>query len=133
MADFIRRKGIIAWVFCLIIGALGCHSTEEQTDVDIVPRPLSIEKGAGHFVFKPETVISIPGNEYQKIAETFVSLFTHSAGFTPQIRVGQEGDICLVVDQSLKEEAYEMQVQSKKIILKAAGAKDSSMHFKICV
>lgn len=123
MADFIRRKGIIAWVFCLIIGALGCHSTEEQTDVDIVPRPLSIEKGAGHFVFKPETVISIPGNEYQKIAETFVSLFTHSAGFTPQIRVGQEGDICLVVDQSLKEEAYEMQVQSKKIILKAAGAK----------
>lgn len=124
MADFIRKKGIIAWVFCLIIGALGCHSTEEQTDVDIVPRPLSIEKGAGHFVFKPETVISIPGNEYQKVAETFVSLFTHSAGFTPQIRVGQEGgDICLVVDNSLKEEAYEMKIQPRKIILKAAGAK----------
>lgn len=130
MADFIRKKGIIAWVFCLIIGALGCHSTEEQTDVDIVPRPLSIEKGAGHFVFKPETVISIPGNEYQKVAETFVSLFTHSAGFTPQIRVGQEGgDICLVVDNSLKEEAYEMKIQPRKIILKAAGGQG----FFLCI
>ena len=82
-----------------------------------------MEKGTGSFTFGPNTVITVPTEEQKPVAGLFASLFTRSAGFTPKVQVGTEGDVCLELDKNLPEDAYEMQVSSGQIRVKASDSK----------
>ncbi|WP_434738649.1 beta-N-acetylhexosaminidase [Phocaeicola barnesiae] len=114
---------MIACVVSLMLGLSGCSSVKTQRDVAIVPTPLSMEKGTGSFTFGPNTVITVPTEEQKPVAGLFASLFTRSAGFTPKVQVGTEGDVCLELDKNLPEDAYEMQVSSGQIRVKASDSK----------
>lgn len=120
--NILPKTGMIALV-SLMLGLSGCNSAKVQRDATIVPTPLSMEKGTGSFTFGPKTVITVPTEEQKPVATLFANLFTHSAGFTPKIQVGTEGDVCLELDKKLPEEAYEMHVSSERIRVKASDSK----------
>lgn len=121
--NILPKAEMIACVVSLMLGLSGCSSVKTQRDVAIVPTPLSMEKGTGSFTFGPNTVITVPTEEQKPVAGLFVSLFTRSAGFTPKVQVGTEGDVCLELDKNLPEDAYEMQVSSGQIRVKASDSK----------
>lgn len=121
--NILPKTEMIACVVSLMLGLSGCSSVKTQKDVAIVPTPLSMEKGTGSFTFGPNTVITVPTEEQKPVAGLFVSLFTRSAGFTPKVQVGTEGDVCLELDKNLPEDAYEMQVSSGQIRVKASDSK----------
>ena len=114
-------------VGCMIgmtITFTSCHNTHKELNSrSIVPAPLSIERTEGEFVFNANTIIAVPSENEAQVARLFTSLFTSSAGFTPQVKVAQEGDIILRLNENLKEEAYEMNVQPERIILTASTSK----------
>lgn len=112
--------------FCLLGGVLlvaGCGKSIPVSEVVIVPQPLSLEKQSGSFLFNAQTVVVVPDVATKFVAETFTSLFTASAGFTPLVKIGGEGNVVLTIDKAMKSEAYELQITSKKIIVKSADAK----------
>ena len=121
--NILPKTEMIACVVSLMLGLSGCSSVKTQRDVAIVPTPLSMEKGTGSFTFGPNTVITVPTEEQKPVAGLFASLFTRSAGFTPKVQVGTEGDVCLELDKNLPENAYEMQVSSGQIRVKASDSK----------
>ena len=121
--NILPKTEMIACVVSLMLGLSGCSSVKTQRDVAIVPTPLSMEKGTGSFTFDPNTVITVPTEEQKPVAGLFASLFTRSAGFTPKVQVGTEGDVCLELDKNLPEDAYEMQVSSGQIRVKASDSK----------
>ena len=121
--NILPKTEMIACVVSLMLGLFGCSSVKTQRDVAIVPTPLSMEKGTGSFTFGPNTVITVPTEEQKPVAGLFASLFTRSAGFTPKVQVGTEGDVCLELDKNLPEDAYEMQVSSGQIRVKASDSK----------
>lgn len=121
--NILPKTEMIACVVSLMLGLSGCSSVKTQRDIAIVPTPLSMEKGTGSFTFGPNTVITVPTEEQKPVAGLFASLFTRSAGFTPKVQVGTEGDVCLELDKNLPEDAYEMQVSSGQIRVKASDSK----------
>lgn len=121
--NILPKTEMIACVVSLMLGLSGCSSVKTQRDVAIVPTPLSMEEGTGSFTFGPNTVITVPTEEQKPVAGLFASLFTRSAGFTPKVQVGTEGDVCLELDKNLPEDAYEMQVSSGQIRVKASDSK----------
>ena len=121
--NILPKTEMIACVVSLMLGLSGCSSVKTQRDVAIVPTPLSMEKGTGSFTFGPNTVITVPTEEQKPVAGLFASLFTRSAGFTPKVQVGTEGDVCLELDKNLPEDAYEMQVSLGQIRVKASDSK----------
>lgn len=121
--NILPKTEMIACIVSLMLGLSGCSSVKTQRDVAIVPTPLSMEKGTGSFTFGPNTVITVPTEEQKPVAGLFASLFTRSAGFTPKVQVGTEGDVCLELDKNLPEDAYEMQVSSGQIRVKASDSK----------
>lgn len=121
--NILPKAEMIACVVSLMLGLSGCSSVKTQRDVAIVPTPLSMEKGTGSFTFGPNTVITVPTEEQKPVAGLFASLFIRSAGFTPKVQVGTEGDVCLELDKNLPEDAYEMQVSSGQIRVKASDSK----------
>lgn len=121
--NILPKTEMIACVVSLMLGLSGCSSVKTQRNVAIVPTPLSMEKGTGSFTFGPNTVITVPTEEQKPVAGLFASLFTRSAGFTPKVQVGTEGDVCLELDKNLPEDAYEMQVSSGQIRVKASDSK----------
>ena len=121
--NILPKTEMRACVVSLMLGLSGCSSVKTQRDVAIVPTPLSMEKSTGSFTFGPNTVITVPTEEQKPVAGLFASLFTRSAGFTPKVQVGTEGDVCLELDKNLPEDAYEMQVSSGQIRVKASDSK----------
>lgn len=120
---FQSKKWLMACIAALALGMSGCHSPKQLEDVVIVPQPLSVEKGDGSFSFSGKTVIAVADDEQRIVAENFALLFTKPAGFTPKVEKTRDGDIVFSTDRSMKEDAYELQITSDKIKIKAADVK----------
>lgn len=90
--------------------------------VSLVPCPGSIVPGTGNFHFSAKTTFAVENEEQAVEVRRFTELLTRAAGFTPRIKVGnKKGDICLTTDVGLKEEAYKLEITSKRINIHAAG------------
>lgn len=115
------------WPFLLLLGIVGinagCGKAVTLSEVAIVPQPVSVERQDGAFVFDARCVIAVPGDSVQAVAENFASLFTASAGFTPAVKVGENGNVLLTTDRSIKSEAYELHISSDRITVKASDVK----------
>lgn len=115
------RKWIQIGVYSFVLGLMSCTSSEQVREVTLIPTPVSVEKGEGCFSFTPSTVIAVSDESQLVVANVFASLFSQSAGFTPKVKLCNEGDIQFVVDTLMKDEAYEMAIQTGNITVKAAG------------
>lgn len=107
----------------LMLSLAACTESAPPQTKTLVPKPLSVETADGVFHFGPQTVLTIPDEAQRPIAEAFASLFTQTAGFTPSVKTGQEGDIVFTPDTTLKAEAYTLCVTPKRIDITAADAR----------
>ena len=103
----------------LSVGLSGCKSGKDNAERIIVPQPLSVVHETGKFTFDSNTVITVPGDEQKMVAELFASLFDKSAGFMPRVSVGTQGDVYLLSDGNMKDDAYSLSIRPDKIIIKA--------------
>lgn len=110
-----------------ILGLMLCSSlfftapVHADKTLPLVPAPASMVKGNGQFTFTERTVIAVENDAQRQVAELFSGLFARTAGFTPQIVNGTQGEVRLVTDSTLKDEAYHLEVNGKQIVMKAAG------------
>ena len=123
MIDIKINKCLLSFGIGMAMLLAGCGKTAAPQEIAIVPQPSLIEKQEGSFVFDAHCVISVPDEGTQLVAENFTSLFTTPAGFTPEVVSGGNGNVQLVVDETLKSESYELNVASDKITVKASDAK----------
>lgn len=89
----------------------------------MVPRPAQMMPGSGNHLFSDQTVFAVENEEQAKVARSLIALFTRTAGFTPKLNVGGEGNVRLLTDPSLKSEAYSLEVSPQEIIIKASDNK----------
>ena len=118
-----QTKKNLLLIFACILMLSACHTTASRPSAILVPHPLSSEAGNGAFRITENTVLAVPGDQERMIAENFATLFARSAGFTPSVKTGQEGDIVFTPDTTLKAEAYTLCVTPKRIDITAADAR----------
>lgn len=112
-------------ILCLWL-VTGVASVGAQTGpghpVSLVPCPVQLTPGEGQFTFTKKTTLVVENEAQAAVARDFAALFTETAGFTPEVKVGGKGEIRLCTDASLKPEAYRLQVTPKRIEMAAADA-----------
>lgn len=92
--------------------------------ISLVPRPTQIVPGNGNYLFSAQTLFVVENKEQKEMAELFTELFTHAAGFTPEVKIGgDKGDIRFVTDTTLKSEGYSLNVSSREVLVKASDNK----------
>lgn len=118
------------YLLCFLIALIGALSTpllqaqENKHGLSIIPSPVSLTEGTGHFVFSEKTEIALEDKEGEKIVRNFTDLFAQSAGFVPKLKVGsKKGDVCLLKDEMLAEEAYKLEVTVNKVVVRASTTK----------
>ena len=117
-----RYRTIHTLVCFLLLMAANIQADNLTQPVSLVPCPVSIVPGTGNFHFSAKTTFAVENEEQAVEVRRFTELLTRAAGFTPRIKVGnKKGDICLTTDVGLKEEAYKLEITSKRINIHAAG------------
>lgn len=117
-------KYTLLYICLLFFPFVAIHADNITQIPDIVPAPVQMVPGSGSFRFSSHTVFSVENAEQAGVAQGFIQLFTHAAGFTPKLKTGaRKGDILFVTDRSLKSEAYELDVTPKNITIKASDVK----------
>ena len=119
---------MIKYIFILLTGFLasivtGCDNTNLTRSISMVPRPAQMMPGSGNHLFSDQTVFAVENEEQAEIARGLITLFTRTAGFTPKLNVGGEGNVRLLTDPSLKSEAYSLEVSPQEIVIKASDNK----------
>ena len=119
---------MIKYIFILLTGFLvsivpGCDNTNLTHCISMVPRPAQMMPGSGNHLFSAQTVFVVENEEQAEVARSLIALFTRTAGFTPKLNVGGEGNVRLLTDPSLKSEAYSLEVSPQEIIIKASDNK----------
>lgn len=112
------------------MGAIGIAcSSPETTHLEretVIPRPVSMIKGTGKFVFTPQTIWQVENAEQIQIAKQLTGQFETSAGFAMNVEksVGKiKGkNVYFRTDSLLKPEAYTLTVKPKEIVITASSA-----------
>lgn len=115
------KIGVFCGLLGMIVGLTGCHSSEKMKERVVVPAPLEMKKADGTFTFQAATRIAVPGEEQRLVAQWFAGLFRTAAGFEPKVEVAGQGDVLLVLDSSLKEEAYKLDITSDLLQITASS------------
>lgn len=118
------KKYTIFLCIGLLFSIVSVQADNLTQTIPLVPRPIQMVSGNGNYLFTPKTVFAVENEEQAEVARYFIDLFTRAAGFTPKLKMGgKKGDVRFVTDRSLKEEAYQLEVTTKGICIKASGAK----------
>lgn len=117
-------KYTLLYILLLLFPAAFAQADNLVRPVQVVPAPVQVIPGAGSYRFSTRTVFSVENAEQAEVARHFIRLFTRAAGFTPKLETGAEtGDVRLVTDRSLKNEAYQLSVTPEGITVKASDKK----------
>lgn len=121
---------MVKYIFLVLIGLVLPFVTVYPTDTNLkqtlplIPCPAQIVPGNGNYLFSAKTIFAVENKEQAEVAKDFIGMFTHAAGFTPQLKVGSnKGDIRFQTDKQLKSEAYILNVSPKGILIKASDCK----------
>lgn len=117
----IKHRLILSMLLCITITVQAHHS--DEGDITIIPQPQSVHLHNGKFTFDKNTTIIARTKEQQVIAQNFANLFSHTAGFTPQVKRSGNGNIIFQTVNNLKDEAYELDIRTNKITIKASSNK----------
>lgn len=118
-------KHIIICILLLTLCPLAALQADDLTQtVSIVPCPVQMVSGTGHFRFSGGTTLVVENAEQAKVVQNFINLFTKAAGFTPVLKMGKmKGDVRFVTDKSLKSEAYRLDIIPEQITVRASDVK----------
>lgn len=101
-----------------------CSDTKMQ-QLNVVPRPAEVQIERGHFLLTPQTEIRVAGGEDIMAACHFFANYVGRAFGTPLKIVqgnGAKGAINVRIDTTLKQEAYQLEVNRKEIDILGGSA-----------
>ncbi|MDN5202147.1 family 20 glycosylhydrolase [Fulvivirgaceae bacterium BMA10] len=93
-----------------------------ENDIQIIPKPVSTVLGEGSFTFNKNTKFQVTSEDQRSAAAALTDRFSIVAGFSPEIITeGQSANnaVIFVVDEKLKEDAYELSIKKDQINIKA--------------
>jgi hexosaminidase len=115
------------WMTTVLFALYACSSIDNKTQpINIIPEPLSIERATGNFILSSRTKLLFPSDEsVKKVAEFFTDWVKVPMGFNLQVAEspGNKNVISfeLSSENEAGEEGYILEVNRKKIIIRAAG------------
>ncbi|WP_420602280.1 beta-N-acetylhexosaminidase [Flagellimonas sp.] len=113
------KKGVL---FFMITILFACQQKEMlKGSVAIIPKPAEQVVGEGYFEINKSTKVLVENEEQEAVAKRFFNQFKAVSGWAPSINRGGTGDILFVTDSTLEEEAYELEVKTSTITLKASS------------
>ncbi|MDN3665195.1 beta-N-acetylhexosaminidase [Algibacter miyuki] len=112
------KKIFLAGLVCFSV-LVSCSKKELlKGDLDIIPLPAELVAGDGHFIINESTTISVNTEEEQAIATRFFEKFKTATGWLPEIGINKaNADIVFSADTTLENEAYELEVTPKNILI----------------
>lgn len=121
-----KKINLISIVVLCIIMLAGCAGEPNQ-DVNIIPQPQSVTVEDGGFTLSPKTVINVvKGAEDLNPACVFFSQLTEkSFGSRLNVETGDSKNnaVNIIVDPSMKPEAYDLNVSKKKVDIRGGSSK----------
>lgn len=117
-------RGLFAFLCMCLFTCSSINAEGEKKPVALIPYPVSLVESEGKFVFAQDMVIALEDKSLRVIAKDFVDLFERASGISLKVKVkSKKGDIVLLLDESVREEGYKLEVKKEKIIIKSAGVK----------
>lgn len=123
----VKKKMTYRFIATLLLGLLLLNScTQKKLELQIgkahiIPQPISQIEADGHFEVKASSIIAVENETQKAVANQFFSQFQKVAGWTPQINIGDQGDIRFSTDKTIKHEGYNLKVTTNNITIKAAS------------
>ena len=118
-----RRIQFLGTLFLLFI-LLGCESGSEKTKkmgVQLIPKPLKLTEGKGHFELSSATRLYFP-EEFKVGGDFLVNFIENGTGFTLKKSKKSTSNIRFLKDSLLPSEGYTLQISKKQIEIKASDA-----------
>ena len=119
-------KPIKTFLIALLIATVASCSKSKvfvESDIHIIPKPMELELQEGVFEFTKNTKIVVTNAFQKELAKQFNHKIGVAIGFNLQIveEVSSENCIQFLVNSKLKNEAYELSINSNKIIVSAGS------------
>ena len=97
---------------------------EEAGRIAVIPQPLAMETQEGDYTLSHLTAITYPNDEVKADVETFAAQLKAASGIaltlSPTQGTQADNNICLVEDNTLGTEAYNLDVTAQGVTIKAA-------------
>ncbi len=119
----------ILLALCLSFVFLSCSQQQsEQRNINIIPKPVSFEKGNGNFILDAETKIIYPDDSsIKQVADFFISQIAIPTGFKLQVGSKHESSNVIVFtineNKALGKEEYQLTVNKESIVVQANDSK----------
>lgn len=121
-----KKINLISIVVLCIIMLAGCAGEPNQ-EVNIIPQPQSVTVEDGGFTLSPKTVINVVkrAEDLNPACVFFSQLTEKSFGSRLRVENGDEKNhaVNIIVDSSMKPEAYDLNVSKKKIDIRGGSSK----------
>ena len=121
------NKAIVGSVLLiLLMAAFGCSEKSKtdfsQEDIHIVPKPKELIVNPGAFEFTADTKFVVDG-EFAEVVNFLREKFNRSAKWDLEVVTAAPANnfVELVIETSLEEEAYVLEVTKEKVTIKAKG------------
>ncbi|WP_019601981.1 glycoside hydrolase family 20 protein [Teredinibacter turnerae] len=130
-----KSKKIVAAIACLLIAGnaiaarISSSSLDSVPSLSVVPKPVSLTPGDGHFLFSPTTTITVNDERLKPVAELFADFFVKPSGIDLPVSLGDANapiQIILVPAAQFgsdKSEAYRLQVTADRVHIVAPSEK----------
>lgn len=122
----ITMKNMLCCILCnlLLVAIFILASCERPAEMAVViPAPVSMEQKWGSLDLTDDTSMSVDDASLLPVAECFAGLLETSAGFSVDIKCGDDhADIRLLSDPSMESEAYELYVDNNGIEIYASSS-----------
>ncbi|MBD0835566.1 family 20 glycosylhydrolase [Aestuariibaculum suncheonense] len=94
-----------------------------EADIQIIPKPLALQVNQGGFQFNSNTQFVVEDESQKAALEDLINKFKTAAGFTSEIvnETPSKNYVQFVTDANLKQEAYNLEVNSNGITIKSNG------------
>jgi hexosaminidase len=114
-------KSIIIAV--LLVSCCFSQKIVAQKEINLFPKPVNLVLKEGVFHFSKNTKFVVNSDSQKEIATALISKLWQSAGWLPEIsaRIPKSNYIQFKVNESLKNEAYKLEVTTKSITISAKG------------
>ena len=115
--------GILTFVCCMLFWSCQPKKTFNESELALIPLPQKMTMGESSFQFKSSTRFVVENVDQQIIASRLADMFEKSAGWKPKIIIGgDEGtnQVYFQTEQTMGPEAYSIEVQRKRIVIKAS-------------
>lgn len=116
---FRNRDAPLLFGLCFLLFVSCTQKNLQIGEVAIIPKPASLIQGEGYFEINSSTTFSVEGEAQQAILNRFIAEFEPVSGWIPKL-VATDGDIRLVKDLNLPEEAYTLEVTTNQVVIKAS-------------